>query len=465
MSLSFVAVLVFTACEDFEDLNTNPNEPVAVPSANLMTDVERNMANRLYSTFNGFDMGSCWVQHISKVQYNDEERYSPRQSVIEANWDVTYEDVISDARTMELLAIDEGNPAVQGAAIVLQAFGYAYLTDSYGDIPLTEAMQASNANFTPAYDDQEVVYDSLFAMLDRADALLASGSGSISASFDILYGGDATKWRKFANSLKFRTAMRVSGVQDVSAILTELMSRPMFTSSADEAKLVYLAAQPNANPIYETVVFGARGEFKLAEPLVTTLTTLGDPRLSVYVGPNDAGEYRGKPAGIQNVPNDDYNYNNVSPIGDFYLQPENPGYFLAYGELLFLMAEAADRNLITASATDLYNSAVTEAMRASGITTGVDVYLAQGSVAFSSENIQLQKWIALFTQGVEAWTEWRRTGIPSLDLALDGNPAVTVIPRRLSYPATEQTTNKANYDAAVASQGADVLITGTYALQ
>jgi hypothetical protein len=456
-----LVTFIVASCSDsdFEELNTNPNSPVVVPSSNLLTDAIRISANSLYSTGNGGDMGSCWSQQWAKVQYNDEARYSPRQTSISGIWDTFYEILISDAKTAQDLAVGEENVAVQGAALTLQAYGYAHLTDLFGNIPVTQAMRADEGIFAPEYDAQSVVYDSIFAMLDRADALLASGSGAINPSFDILYAGDASKWRKFANSLKFRVAMRMSGVREAEAgtILAGLMSRPMFTSSDDEAKLVYLEAQPNANPMYESIVFGAREEYKVSDVLVSTLEGLGDPRLSVYVAPNSEGVFRGKPAGIQDVPSDLYNYENVSGIGAFYLRPEAPAYFVSYGELLLLMAEAADRGLISASAADLYNAGVAESMAASGVSSGVDAYIAANP--FSSESIQLQKWLTLFSQGMESWTEWRRTGIPNLTPAIDANPAVGEIPSRLTYPATEQTTNIANYLDAVAAQGPDLLTT------
>lgn len=463
--LKYTLVAVFCSaiafgCDDFGDINENPNQPVSVPSSQLLADIVRVSQNQAYSTFLGGDMGSCWAQHWSKVQYNDEERYSPRQTVIEAAWDIFYADVISDARSMELLAAAEGNKTNMGIALTMQAYGLNFLTDIYGDIPNTEAIRAGDAILTPAYDAQSVVYDSIFAKLDRADALLAAGEGSVDASFDILYHGDASKWRKFANSLKFRALMRVSGKRaGVGAELTALLSRPMFTSNDDEAKLVYLSEQPNANPIYETIVFGNRGEFKVNSVLVDYLTTLQDPRLAVYAGTNDAGEYRGKPSGYQNVPNEDYNYQNVSPVGDFYLEAEAPAYLISYSELLFLHAEAAAKGFISGAPVDYYNAAITANMEANGITSGIADYLATGAVAYSETNIQLQKWIALYAQGIEAWTEWRRTGIPALSPAFEANPAVGAIPSRFSYPATEQTTNKANYDAAVAAQGADRLTT------
>jgi hypothetical protein len=450
------------ACDhDFVETNTNPNDPIEVPGGLLMADIERNAINTLYNIQIGGEMGESWIQHWSWVQYNDAERYSPRQTSIEALWDIYYEDVIADARSMELLAEKEKNAALQGAAITLQAFGYAVLTDVYGQVPFTEAMKASTGNFAPVYDEQETIYTGIHTMLDKASDLLATGTGEINESFDLMYHGDIAKWEKFANSLKFRTLMRVSGRMDVKAQLQALMSKPMFTSNDDEAKMTYLLVQPNANPIYETIVYGNRLETKVGEALVNTMTNLSDPRLPVYAQENDGGIYRGKPAGIEDVPSPLYNYNNVSALGTFYLQPSLPGYFLSNAELQFLKAEAAQNNLIGGDAATFYNAGIAASMAFNGVDGSA--YVASAQVAYNPANglqqIGTQKWLALYSQGIEAWTEWRRTKFPALTSAIEPIPSTNEIPSRFPYPATEQTTNRASYDAAIGRQGADALWT------
>lgn len=464
LSLTFLACIAFApGCDKgFEELNTNPNQPIAVPSGLLIADVVFNASNSMYSTFVGGDMGSCWSQQWSKVQYNDEERYAPRQTVIENTiWKTFYEDVVSDARTIEKLAVQEENANMEGVGLVLQAYGYLVLTDMFGDIPFSEAIRADEAIFSPKYDKQQDVYTGVLAMLDKANGLFSADGGTIIAGSDILYGGNWSNWQKFANSLKFRALMRISGKTDVSAQLTALMNRPMFTSSSDEAKLVYLGADPSANPIYETIVFGTRNEFKINSKMVDMLTALNDPRLEVYAQPNTDGEYRGKPAGIENVPNDEYNYDNVSPIGTFYLQATAPGYFMSFSELSFLMAEAAQKGYISGDAATYYNQGVTASFEANGLGGAAADYLAQATVAYSAANglqqIAEQNWMGLFCQGVEAWTEWRRTGFPALEPALEG--AISEIPSRYTYPSIEQSVNKAAYEAAVAAQGANLLTT------
>lgn len=458
---SFLSILISGCDKGFEELNKNPNEPTKVPSGLLLADVVRNTGNNLYSTFVGGDMGECWAQHWAKVQYNDEARYIPRSSVIESVWKNFYEDVISDAAQMETLAAEEGNEAAQGAALVMQAYGFMILTDYYGDIPYTDAIKAGEGEFSPKYDKQEVVYDGILDMLSRASSLLNSNNGSLVATSDLLYNGNISGWEKFANSLKFRALMRISAKRDVSADLTDLLSKPMFASNADDADFVYLDAYPNANPIWENIVRGVREEFKVNSVLVDMLADNNDPRLPVYVATNVDGEYRGKPSGIFDVPNDDYNYDNVSPIGSAYLQPSSPAIFMSYSELLFLMAEASKKNLIGGNAEDLYKAGVQASMMKNDVADGYDAYIGSAFGSYSEANalekIATQKWLALFCQGAEAWTEWRRTGFPTLTPAIEGN--INEIPSRLPYPAIEQSVNKDNYNAAVSSQGADLLTT------
>lgn len=461
--LLFIASFALSSCDKgFEELNTNPNAPLSVPSELLMSDVIFIAMNSSYSTFVGGDMGECWAQHWGKVQYNDEERYQPRSSVIQdLVWKNYYEDVISDAKTIEKLSITEKNKAMQAVGLILQSYGYLYLTDVFGSIPFTEAMKAEEGIFSPKYDSQETVYTGVLTMLDQANDLLSKldDDDAISASSDLLYGGDASRWQKFANSLKFRALMRISGKKDVKAELTELLTRPMFESSTDEAKLIYLSAAPSANPMFENIVFNVRGEFKLNEKLVNMLADLSDPRLPVYAQPNKKGEYRGKPAGIEDLPSPLYNYDNVSAVGTLYLEPTAPGYFLSYTQLQFLMAEAAQRGLIAGDAAMYYNNAVTASFEANGVGADAADYLAQATVAYdgSLQRIGEQEWVALFCQGVEAWTEWRRTGFPALTPAIEG--VINQIPSRYTYPSIEQSVNKANYAAAVAQQGEDKLTT------
>jgi hypothetical protein len=470
ITILLFSLLVSVGCDKgFTDLNTDPNNPVTVPADLLIPGVARGAQNSSYTLFVGGDMGACWSQQFAKVQYNDEARYIPRQGVITSLWDRFYSGsnnfgntgVISDATSMYKLAEAEGNNNMMGVALTLQAYGFAFLTDVYGNIPFSEAIKADEGNIKPVYDKQEDVYTGILAMLDDAIAKLGT-SGTIDPVNDIVYQGDANLWKKFASSLKFRVLMRESGRVDVSGALQALVNAGnLFQSNADEAKLVYLSSDPSANPIYEDVVFGGRGEWKVNSVMVDRLAADSDPRLSVYAAKNDAGIYRGKPSGFINVPNDDYNYTNVSALGDFYLRPELPGYFMSNAQLKFLMAEAAQRNWINLDPETLYLEGISASLDFNEVPTAdATAFLANQSLSstpsLALQQIAEQEWIALYSQGVESWNEWRRTGYPVLAPAAE---ATIAIPSRYNYPTIEYSINKANVEAAVATQGTDNLNT------
>ncbi len=463
ITILFFSLLVSVGCDsDFEEMNQDPNNPLAVPADLLIPGIARGAQNESYSTFTGGDMGACWSQQFAKVQYNDEERYIPRQSVISRVWNTYYAVVIADADAMYNIAEAEGNNNMMGVALTLQAYGYAFLTDVYGDIPFSEAITADEGNIKPAYDTQADVYAGIFTMLDNAIALLGTG-GAINATNDVVYGGDANLWKKFASSLKFRALMRASGKIDVASQLQALVTAGnLFSSNAEDAKLVYLGADPSANPLYESIVFGTRGEWKINSEMVDWLAFDADPRLAVYAGLNDADEYRGKPSGYADVPNDTYNYTNVSALGDFYLRPELPGFFMSNSELKFLMAEAATHGWISGVANAYFVEAITASLDFNEVPApDAAAFLAdkflQSNQALALEQIGRQNWVALFSQGVESWNEWRRTGYPALSPAFEAD--LNEIPSRYNYPTSEGSINKANYDAAVANQGADNLTT------
>ncbi|MDP3359549.1 MAG: SusD/RagB family nutrient-binding outer membrane lipoprotein [Lutibacter sp.] len=464
ITLLLFGLLVSVGCDsDFEEINKDPNNPTSVPSSLLIPGVVRGAQNNSYSTFIGGDMGACWSQQFAKVQYNDEERYIPRQSVITNVWDTWYSVVIADADAMHTIAAAEKNNNMMGVALTLQAYGYAFLTDVYGAIPFTEAMKAATeGNIAPSYDSQEVVYTGVLKMLDEAISLLGT-SGTIDGTNDILYKGNANLWKKFASSLKFRVLMRESGKKSVSAELQALVNAGnLFGSNADDAKLVYLSANPSANPLYESIVYGTRSEWKINSKMVDILTAAGDPRLAVYAQKNADGIYRGKPSGYNDVPSDDYNYTNVSALGKFYLRPELPGFFMSYPQLQFLMAEAVTKGYISGNANTYYINGITASLQFNEVSGAlITSFLAERALsttpAQALEQIATQNWIALFSQGVESWNEWRRTRFPALTPAVNG--AFNQIPYRYNYPTTESSVNKANYDAAVTAQGADLLTT------
>jgi hypothetical protein len=259
--------------------------------------------------------------------------------------------------------------------------------------------------------------------------------------------------------------MRISKTRSVGGELQPLMSK-IFTSNDDSAQLAYLSAPDDANPIFRTIVDGNRAEYKVNSVLVELLESLNDDRLTVMAGVNADGNIIGKPSGYglnTTLPNEDleYTYGNISPLGSFYLEPTLPGVLMSYSQLCFLVAQAANEGYISggvSSALDWYKKGVTANFAYNGL--DATNYLSQLGIDFTTQSdgrtkIATQEWIALYGQGFESWTEWRRNKIPALSPAIEGD--INEIPSRLYYPTTEPALNGDNYNNGVQLIGSDNL--------
>lgn len=473
-----LAAVLVTACTgDFEEINSNPNGPEKIPSHLHLPAMLEQTADLLYDVSYSGDMGECWIQHWAKVQYNQEERYQARPLSIGNWWDLLYARPLTDAKKMYLAAIEEENDVTKGVALIWQSYVYSLLTDSFGDVPYSNALQAEEGSTLPVYDKQQDIYPALVDSLEAAVGYLA-GEGTLPGDQDIMYGGSISQWRKFANSLRVRLLMRMSAKVDVGAELQAIVnSGAIFTSLADNAQLNYLPTNPNANPVWNNIIFTNRLEWRINQTLVNMMQ--GDPRLPVYAQPNAAGAIRGAAPGIEDPTLNGYDFANTSMFGEYFLRPNTPGIFLDFAELNFLLAEAANKGLISGGATtaeSYYNAGVTASFdtykgfeNSDGSVVNLvpaDFLAGAGAYNGSLDKILTQKYIALFFQGAEAYAEWRRTQVPALSAAIDPIPVtLTQIPSRFTYPPNEPTLNGTNYKAAVSNMGGDLLTTKVWWMQ
>ncbi|WP_426492891.1 SusD/RagB family nutrient-binding outer membrane lipoprotein [Hymenobacter sp. 102] len=459
--------LTLGACEsDFDKINTNPNNSEVAQPNLLLTQIIRSNVSRSWDVAANMDGGLLVVQHWAKIQYTNEDRYAFRTTSYQSLWDGYYAGGLQDANVLISLGRTSNNASYQGVGLVMRSWMFSLLTDIYGDIPYSQALQADKFT-SPVYDAQQDVYKGLLADLKTASDLLAKKEGSIQG--DILYNGDVEKWRRFANSLRLRLAMRIADADAATARATvsDVFSGDnVFRANSDNARLVYLDATfPNDNPIFEN--FKTRDDHRVSETLVTRLKAVNDPRLAVYADlPADGGDYKGVPNGLLNAQASALGLSKTSKPGIAFRRETSPAVLMTYAEVLFFKAEAIQRGFITGVAATEYNRAITASMNQYGITdaAAITAYLAQADVAYNpasyKTSIGNQKWIALYGQGLEAWSEWRRLDAPALLVAR--NPVAAAagkIPVRFLYPAQEQSLNQANYAAAVSRQGADALTT------
>lgn len=470
-----VAAIVVGCTGDFEEINTNRNNPVSTQPNLILPGVQRDMMNMLVGET--WSIGNTVMQHTAKNQFVNEDRYLWGE--INSIWNSVY-DNMRDVNNILVQSEKDNLPNYKGVALIMKSWMFSLVTDAYGDAPYTEALSGKEGVFFPKYDTQESIYNGILADLTQANTLLAD---ALPISGDLIYDGDVDNWRKLANSLRIRYLMRISDRRDVSTDLSTIVNNPdqypVFTGNDDHAVYTFQSEAPNQFPLY-TYRIGSFNEFRASKTLTDRLKATNDPRLFIFVRPTPATEatpstaddqYVGIPNGMADVEALTYNGGPEfqSRIGPLYFEQANSelgiqvakGVIMTYAELQFLLAEAAEKSLISGNAQTYYMNGINASFDFYGITPPAS-YFTQGEVAYTGteeellEKIGMQKWISLFFQGMEAWFDWKRTGYPVLTPAVD-NQNNDMIPVRFIYPIIEQSLNADNRAEAVARQGADDL--------
>ena len=467
--------------KDFDEINSNPNAPTAVNSGLLLPQIQRDMMNSVLGETWG--IGNIVIQHTAKNQFVNEDRYLWGE--LNSIWNNVY-DNMRDVNNIIIQSEANGENNYKGVALVMKSWMFSLATDAYGDVPYSQATNAKEGENYPKYDTQEEIYTGILADLKTASDLLGSSSESVAG--DIIYGGDVAQWKKLANSLRIRALMRISRKRDVSADLKAIVDNPaaypVFESTDDNAVYTFKSTSPDQFPLHTSRI-GSFNEFRASKTLMDTLQFLDDPRMPIFFRPTPATEgsanpeYVGIPNGLNDV--DALQYNGgpqfQSTVGRLYFEEAvstqglsiAKGVIMTYAELQFLLAEAAEKGLISSDAKTYYENGVNAAFAFYGLPTPVN-YLNRLETAYEGtqqeklSKIGFQKWISLFFQGLEAWFDWRRTGIPALTPGVS-NQNDNKIPVRFRYPIIEQSLNSGSYNEAVQRQGADDLNTKMWHLK
>lgn len=470
-------LLLLSACtEGFEDLNIDPNQPLEVPTSSLLTGAQRELVASIFGNHSQLDgiglPGMIYAQQMASLRGGATDTYA----TVEADFSAFYtsglrdlEEIIllnTNPETMVNAALSGPNQNQIAVARILKAWAYHNITDVWGDIPYEEALQGNNFPL-PAYTTQEFIYMDLLKELSEATEMINVADGTIAG--DIIFDGDMGKWYRFANSLKMRVALRLSNVAPEVAEngISEAFTAGPMVSVGDNAYYKFLESQPNNNPWYFRFELSVPN-YGVGSTLVDMLKSLNDPRLEKYAdvafNQDLGGGYIGQPVGLDVASGSAISDFAVSwPNAENILQPTSTFTIMSYAEVNFILAEAAERGWISGNASDYYNSAISASMEQWGISdpSAIDSYLSQDDVRYDStdpfRSIGNQKWISLYMQGVQSWSEWRRLQYPELDVAIDA--VIEAIPRRRGYPPSEINLNKSNYEEALARQGSDDLLT------
>jgi hypothetical protein len=454
-----VTLITGAGCKKFKDfgtLNENPNQTAVPITSALLASVMSNIGGTAANT-----RGGLYAQQFSETQYTETSLYAEPK----VDFDATYigplmdlQNIInvnSDPSTAER-ALPYGSNANQIATSrILKAYYFWILTDQYGDIPYFTALKGAGNN---KYDTQESIYKDIIKELREAAAQF---DGGLTVKGDVMYGGDVAKWKKFANSLRMLVALRMSKAAPALA-QTEVAAAAsaaggLLSSNADNARISYPGGAYK-NPWF--ALYDGRSDFAMSNVIDNFLTNNNDPRLAQF-GSNDVGF----PYGLtraQAVAFDNSVGGQYARILKPALRAETaPITILNYAVILFAQAEARQRGWITTGPTvaELYKMGIQASWAEWGVTGDVDAYIAQPAIALTAgtelQKIAVQRWLATYPNGLQAWFEWRRTGFPVLTPTPNATNTGGQIPRRYVYGTNEYGLNADNVKEAAARIGGD----------
>jgi hypothetical protein len=373
-------------------------------------------------------------------------------------WGSIHGQTLSD---LELIINQSGaSPHYRGVARILKAYEYSLVVDAWGDVPYDEA-QKLTSNTKPKYDDDATIYPKLIQLLaDAVTDLNATASVLSPGANSVIYPGAwatvRSNWIKFANTLRLRLLLHYSKKDPVfsNAQITTLVNggAAFFATSADNFQMAFFDVANQRNPISAFEV--SRPNYIFADANMLSLMGLkNDPRRASYFTdfPLGSGSYVGVSATAQpSAPNNNYSRVHTYLRGNVTTAAVGtnsavysgaaPIRMLTYAEYCFIRAEAALRGA-PGSAQQFFTDGITASMTDAGVpAASITTYLTAngtltGTTANQIKQVIEEKYVALFGVTMEPWTDWRRTGIPSLNLPT--NSITGSIPRTLFYPQSE----------------------------
>lgn len=483
--------LTAVACSDQEAMNVNPNAASNVPSNMIMNAAEKWTMDNVYDVWFSGRQCLVYAQQWSQCNYTEEDRYQIRESVNNSYFKYLYLGLNNFQKVIQLNtnpATKDGSSAYGAnanqiaAAMIMKVWLADLMTDTWGGIPYSEALKLESDGVLYAkYDDQKELYAQLIKELTEAVNMIDESEDAFTSG-DIIFDGDASKWKKFGNSLKCRLAVHMSKVDsNWKNYIAEALASGVMESNDDAAKYQYSSTGSEYCKFYEGFFVDRRNDFAISKTLCDLLKgqpdTLNakthpwegviDPRLYVY-GVND-GVYNGMcvatQTGVQSriFTQDKVAswYHNQPPV----LSKTFAVPLMTYAELKFIVGEYNGFNV------DDYKEGVAasieywyDVMGESISQEDIDEYVDAVSKDVNAETYAIQKYIDLYCNGTEAWTEIRRTGYPNQILrpgehsgvlgttVYDFEPLSEVkgdIISRVKYPTDESTLNGANWQAAV----------------
>lgn len=461
--------------DDLSDLNENPNASTEPDINALLANGQREIAGAWFGADPTMRGGNLLAQYTTQNQYAENSVFISEPRVGDF---ADFYNPLNDLEQVKALtrAKDEIIPQDRNTiavALIHQAWTFQIVTDIYGSIPFDGALKGPD-NPSPAYTPQQDIYPQLVDSLDAALGLIDAGAPGPSG--DLVYGGDMAKWQRFANSLKMRIGMRMSdAAPSVAQDAVESAVGNAFQGNDDNAYFEFATSSQHRSTIFENRFVAGRNDFDVADRFVNILTdnySTVDPRTPTYVDEareNPDKKYNGFPthlapsdaAGLKAQRRNDF----FSKPGDYFLEPDVAAPMMLYDEVQFILAEAANKGWSTPmSAEDHFEEAVRQSINnwnPDASSSQVDSYVsAVMDDLANSEFTQVlgeQKWIALYFQGIQGWSEWRRLDFEGHIQEPKGGWQAgqcnnTLWAMRIDYPDGEFSVNEENVRAAANQQ-------------
>jgi hypothetical protein len=512
-SFIIALTLVFTlviSCKNLDEMNINPNgvDPQNADLNLLMPTVVVSVGQTVVDL--GFGNLAGVMQHTQYTGWSGGHN--------DYDWDNTaqswggYYGILRNNDEYYKKAVAGNYEFHQGVALIMRAYTFGLITDLWGDAPYAQALKAEAGAefFKPVYDPQKDIYTGILADLESANTLLSKNSDTyknVVAKQDVLYHGDVSKWRKFANSLAIRYYMRLSkkepamAEQGIKKITLDPAKYPLITEASGDANISYIGSSSSdswpSNMVYSTDPSGTYMRNKLCATLVNTLQSLNDPRLGVWANRIEIPLVLASGSGIDKIENGKrfvsqdiidaakavttydvdfdsqyvgiptsnstgqiYNLNpnlaqgtynpHVSMLNDIYKKSSDPLLLMrlmSAAEVHFILAEAALYGWASGTPQSHYNAGIQQSLNAWGVGAAYTNYIT-GAAYSGLESIIRQKWIASWTAAAEAWFDYRRTGLPVLQTGPSAKRAA--LPLRFYYHFdSEIAKNTVNAEAAI----------------
>lgn len=516
LTMLVIGSFTISSCtDDFDEINTNPNNPEVVPTNLIFNGATRYLMNYTRDGWWSARMSLPWMQYTAQHRYVNEDLYQYRETQTTNGWFYLYKSANDFKSIIDLCENPDTSSGMEAYGnlnnqIAVSRIMLAYIFDNllthFGDVPYWsygsddpdfQALDIENF-LQPVFAKQEKVYPDILKELKEAANQLNTNE-SVFNSGDNIYGGDAKKWKKFANSLRLRIANRIKDVYPgAAAEISDAIAQGVFESNADNAVQSFGTTSLEASPFWKTFMVDNRQDFGIASTIVNLLKgdTGGfglDPRLpimsspigfsalqveakaynepsysDIIADPSLLDNYIGMPYGMSVSRAAEGNNPSLTASSwpSFHvIKPDFGEVLMEYAEVEFILSE------VNGWDQSHYEKGIRSSMEKWGVSQNdINTYMSSVPPA-SKKNVITQKYIALYMQGDEAWNDYRRTGYPDGSILLlpgssyvdlngdpyvftpmiSGNVVATDLPNRVRYPETAQTLNLESYQAAVAN--------------